>query len=260
VLLSVDTAKAPESTTADRADGDYPVSWVKPYGSGRVFYTSLGHEPATFQGAAFLKHVLDGLQFALGDLEADASPGKALPARADFVLMKGFTPLFDGTNLDAWSADDNQKKHWVIEKGILRYDGRAGTLRTKESFKNYVLRVDFRLPRKADSGIFVRDNKQLNIWTWAMGSGEMWEHRGRFKPKEKGERNPYIPKTREDRAVGEWNSFLITVQDDKVTVVLNGKEVISQAPLLGSKPESSVGLQRHGDPLEFKNIYIKRLP
>jgi type 1 glutamine amidotransferase len=96
VLASVDTAKAPKSMTDDRPDGDYPVSWIKPYGQGRVFYTSLGHQAETFQNAAFLKHLLDGVQYALGDLKADASPGKSLPPRADFAAMPGFTPLFDG--------------------------------------------------------------------------------------------------------------------------------------------------------------------
>ena len=259
VLLSVDVAKAPASLTAERPDGDYPVSWVKPYGAGRVFYTALGHEPATFQHAPFLRHLLDGIQFALGDLKADASPGKPLPAQAGFAVMKGWTPLFDGKNLDAWRASDQHKQHWRVEDGIIRYDGRAGSLHTQQSFRDYKLRVDWRLPRKADSGVFVRDSKQLNIWTWDMGSGEMWEHRGGFRPKTKGERNPYIPKTREDRAVGEWNTFLITVKDDRVTVVLNGIEVISQAPLRGAKPQSPIGLQRHGDPLEYKSIYIQDL-
>ena len=259
VLLSVDTATAPASMTAERADGDYPVSWVKKHGQGRVFYTSLGDRAETFQNAAFLRHLLAGIQFALGDLEGDVSPGKPLPAKANFTPMKGWTPLFDGKDLGAWQVSDKQKAHWAVSSGIIRYDGRAGSLRTKESYRDYMLRVDFRMPRTADSGVFVRGNMQLNIWTWAMGSGEMWEHRGGFKPSKEGERNPYIPKTCEDRPVGEWNTFLITVRDDRVTVVLNGKEVITQAKLKGSSKASPIGLQQHGDPLEFKSIYVKPL-
>jgi hypothetical protein len=243
--------------TAERADGDYPVSWVRAEGQGRVFATTLGHNPATFQDAKFLQHLLAGVQFAAGDLKADTSPGRPLPAKPGFTTMAGWTPLFDGRDLSAWQVSDQQKEHWVVESGIIRYDGRAGTLRTKDSFKDYMLRVDFRLPRKADSGVFVRGNMQLNIWTWAMGSGEMWEHRGRFKGP--AAENPYIPKSREDRAVGEWNTFLITVKENRVTVVLNGQEVIHEAPLLGVPNESPVGLQQHGDPIEYKSIYVKRL-
>ncbi|HUT01990.1 MAG TPA: ThuA domain-containing protein, partial [Phycisphaerae bacterium] len=64
VLLSVDVAKAPASMTAERPDGDYPVSWTKAWGKGRVFYTSLGHQAETFQNAKFLRHLLDGIRFA----------------------------------------------------------------------------------------------------------------------------------------------------------------------------------------------------
>jgi len=256
VLLSVDTARAPASITAERTDGDYPVSWVRTHGKGRVFYTSLGDSAETFRNAAFLRHLADGVRFALGDCrDASTAPGKPLPAKAGFTTMAGWQPLFDGKDLGAWAASDSQKAHWLVENGIIRYDGRAGTLRTKQSFSDYMLRVDWRLPRKADSGVFVRGNKQLNIWTWSMGSGEMWEHRGRHKGPGP---NPYIPSSREDRAVGEWNTFLITVKSNRVTVLLNGKKVISDA-VLNDKDSSSIGLQKHGDPVEFKSIYIKPL-
>ena len=255
VLLSVDSAKAPESITAERPDGDYPVSWIRNCGKGRVFYTSLGHSAATFGNAKFLRHLLDGVQFAIGDLSADAAPGKALPAKAGFAPMKGWTPLFDGKDLSAWAVSDKQKPHWLVADGMIRYDGRGGSLRTRQSYRDYMLRVDWRLPRKADTGVFIRGNKQLNIWTWSMGSGEMWEHRGRFKGPGA---NPYVPSSREDRAVGEWNIFLITVKSNRVTVLLNGRKVISNA-ILKDKPESPIGLQQHGDPIEFKSIYIKPL-
>jgi hypothetical protein len=257
VLLAVDAAKAPAGMTAERADGDYPVSWVRAEGQGRVFVTTLGHNPATFQGTAFLKHLLAGIQFAAGDLKADTSPGRPLPAKAGFTTMAGWTPLFDGKDLSAWQVSDQQKEHWVVDGGIIRYDGQARSLLTKESFKDYMLRVDWRLPRKADSGVFVRGNQQLNIWTWAMGSGEMWGLRQGFKGPP--EENPYTPKSCEDRAVGEWNTFLITVKNNRVTVVLNGKEVIREAELKGGPAESPIGLQQHGDPIEYKSIYIKRL-
>ena len=258
VLLSVDAAKAPASMTAERPDGDYPVSWVKTHGKGRVFYTSLGHSPETFQNAAFLRHLADGVHFAMGGFgpgKASTAPGKALPAKADFTTMAGWMPLFDGKDLGAWAVSDSQKTHWLVEDGIIRYDGRAGSLRTKQSFSDYMLRVDWRLPRKADSGVFVRGSKQLNIWTWSMGSGEMWEHRGGFKGPGA---NPYVPSSCEDRAVGEWNTFLITVKSNRVTVLLNGKKVISNA-VLKDKDTSPIGLQQHGDPIEYKSIYIKPL-
>lgn len=62
-----------------RTDGDYAVSWVKTYGRGRVFACALGHFCEVYWNPLVLCHYLDGIQFALGDLDADANP--LLPAR-----------------------------------------------------------------------------------------------------------------------------------------------------------------------------------
>jgi type 1 glutamine amidotransferase len=53
---------------------EVPVSWLRKAGDGRVFYTNFGHREDTFAKPAILKHMLDGIQYALGDLEADATP------------------------------------------------------------------------------------------------------------------------------------------------------------------------------------------
>ena len=55
-------------------DGFYPISWLDEYGDGRVFYCSLGHRDEIFWNPEILKHYLAGIQYATGDLEADATP------------------------------------------------------------------------------------------------------------------------------------------------------------------------------------------
>lgn len=57
-----------------RSDGFYPVSWVSNYQDGRTFYCSLGHRDEIYWNPAILQHYLDGIQFALGDLKAKATP------------------------------------------------------------------------------------------------------------------------------------------------------------------------------------------
>lgn len=52
----------------------YPVAWLDTWGKGRVFYCSLGHNDEIYMNPAIVKHYLAGLQFALGELEADAAP------------------------------------------------------------------------------------------------------------------------------------------------------------------------------------------
>ncbi len=76
VLLSLDMS---DETTANvngmkRSDGDFAVAWIKDVGQGRVFFCGLGHAGNVFQEPAVLKFYLDGIQYALGDLDADASP------------------------------------------------------------------------------------------------------------------------------------------------------------------------------------------
>ena len=55
-------------------DGDHPISWLHEYGKGRVFYSNLGHNNFTYWNPVVLRHFLDGIQYALGDLPADATP------------------------------------------------------------------------------------------------------------------------------------------------------------------------------------------
>ncbi|MBI5819443.1 MAG: ThuA domain-containing protein [Verrucomicrobia bacterium] len=59
-----------------RDDGDYAVSWIKNVGKGRLFYCSLGHAINVFQEPAVVQYFLDGIQWALGDVKADATPKK----------------------------------------------------------------------------------------------------------------------------------------------------------------------------------------
>ena len=83
VLLTVDLddlkVEPRPWTGYTRADKIYPVSWIRTYGKGRVFYTSIGHMPETFMTPGLVGHMLAGVQYALGDLKADATPNPAGP-------------------------------------------------------------------------------------------------------------------------------------------------------------------------------------
>ncbi len=49
------------------------VAWIKPHGKGRVFYCSPSHFPESYESPTMLQFVLDGVQYAAGDLECDDS-------------------------------------------------------------------------------------------------------------------------------------------------------------------------------------------
>ena len=80
VLVSIDTARSNMNKKGLRADRDLAISWVKSYGKGRVFYTTIGHDHPLFWNAVVLQHYLDGVQFACGDLEADTTPSSKVRA------------------------------------------------------------------------------------------------------------------------------------------------------------------------------------
>jgi len=72
VIASLDLSRMEDPQK--RPDKDYAASWVRAYGKGRVFYTTLGHEPATYWKPVFLKHLLAGIQFVIGDLDGQTAP------------------------------------------------------------------------------------------------------------------------------------------------------------------------------------------
>jgi type 1 glutamine amidotransferase len=74
VLLSIDLSDAATGGKGKRADKDFAVAWIRKEAEGRVFYCSLGHDTNVFQEPAVLRFFLDGTQYALGDLAADATP------------------------------------------------------------------------------------------------------------------------------------------------------------------------------------------
>lgn len=83
ILLTIDTDKTDMSEDRHilperRKDRDLAISWVRRYGRGRVFYSSFGHNKHIFWNAPVLRHYLDGIQFALGDLPAPTTPSNRL--------------------------------------------------------------------------------------------------------------------------------------------------------------------------------------
>jgi hypothetical protein len=77
VLVSIDTDQTDMEKARPhihRTDGDFAMTYIKTYGQGRVFYNAWGHMHELFWNPMVLQHWLDGIQWALGDLEADATP------------------------------------------------------------------------------------------------------------------------------------------------------------------------------------------
>jgi len=68
VLLRLDNGTV-DLAKGNRDDNDFAMAWCHPFGQGRVFYTALGHAEPTWDSDLFHKHLLGGIQWAMGDAE-----------------------------------------------------------------------------------------------------------------------------------------------------------------------------------------------
>ena len=221
----------------------------------------------------------------------------------------GFQALFNGKDLDGWIIPKGDNGHWKVKDGVIDYDARSESrgdkcLWSQKPYRDFILHVDWRLKTDSgyrhgvpiilvdgshkrgpdgkeetveiedvDSGVYLRgsSDSQVNIWMWPIGSGEVYGYR--TNPKMPAEvRAGVTPKKNADRPRGEWNTFIITMKGDRLSVQLNGEEVIHNALLPGVPKEGPIALQHHGsmDPktgkwiappslVQFRNIFIKEL-
>jgi len=176
--------------------------------------------------------------FSLGLVLGDA-------AAADNIPPPGFVALFNGKDLAGWKT--KSEGHWKAEEGVLVYDGKGGDLITTKDYRNFVLHVDWKIGPKGDSGVYLRGEPQVQIWDNPEGSGGLYNDKVKALKKA-------------DKPIGEWNRFEIIVEKDVVTVKLNGETVVDKFAKKWKRERGPIHLQHHGNPLWFKNIYIKELP
>ncbi|NOZ20019.1 MAG: DUF1080 domain-containing protein [Planctomycetes bacterium] len=200
-----------------------------------------------------------GLLTAIGMMALALFLLAAAPARAeDNTPPPGFTLLFNGKDLTNWDLEHDAAQHWKIIDGALEYDGKGKSLRTAKDYANFELWVDWKIPPKGDSGIYLRGKPQVQIWERPkIGSGGLFNNK----------KHPSKPLVIADNPPGKWNTFKIKIVDDVVTVYLNDKLVVDNTvlecwPKYDTKLPATgrIELQHHGSKLWFKNIYIKELP
>lgn len=212
-----------------------------------------------------------------------AAKQRAASVIADRLKQGGFVPLFDGRSLDGWKglvadpekrakmtkdelaraqseADARMREHWKVEDGVLVFDGKGESLCTRGDYGDFEMLVDWKIDKGGDSGVYLRGSPQVQIWdpeANPVGSGGLYNN-------EKGAKEP---SEKADRPVGEWNTFHIFMIGDRVTVYLNDKRVVDNVVLENywdrAKPIYPTGqleLQAHGNPLWFRNVYVREIP
>lgn len=198
---------------------------------------------------------------------------------ADNVPPEGFEALFNGKDLTGWKglvgnpktraamtseqlqaaqakADEQMRAHWRVEDGVLIYDGKGNNLCTAKDYANFELLIDWKIGKGGDSGIYLRGTPQVQIWDNPVGSGGLFNN----------QKNPSKPLVAADKPVGEWNRFRIKMVGERVSVWLNDQLVVDNTVLENYwerdkpiYPAGSIELQHHGNPLYFKNIFIREL-
>jgi len=126
VLLSVNKEKTDMGPDrrflAERKlDGDFPVSWIRSYGRGRVFNSSLGHHPHINWDPRILDHNFRAIQYILGDLSAPSTPSARLTSSIIAQEKIGWR-----LGLTAYSFKDNTLFETIdkaAELGIWYLDG-----------------------------------------------------------------------------------------------------------------------------------------
>ena len=204
---------------------------------------------------------------------------------------EGFTQLFNGRDFTNWKgvttkekfdnpkvrqaatpekraemqkiADEQMRARWHVRDNAFFFDGFQGgySLATAKDYKDFEMYVDWRLLSvTGDSGLYLRGSPQVQIWDahnqWHIGSGGLYNNM----------KNPSKALSIADNIIGDWNRFRIRMVGEKVSVWLNGVLVVDNVTLENYWdraspifPREQIELQCHGDPLEFRNIFIREL-
>ncbi|HMH34905.1 MAG TPA: DUF1080 domain-containing protein, partial [Puia sp.] len=202
--------------------------------------------------------------------------------------------LFDGKNLDQWRSgkDSSAAAGWTVADGIMTVNKAAGNIVTKQSFLDYQLHIEWRIPvnitgtgqARGNSGVFLASvgagdaGYELQVLDSYNNSTYVNGQAGSIYKQS-------VPLANANRKPGEWQSYDVVwtaprFNDDgslktaaRVTVFFNGVLVQNNYTLTGvtmyiGKPfykshgASPIKLQAHGDPSEpisYRNIWIRPL-
>jgi len=184
--------------------------------------------------------------------------------------------LFNGTNFDGWTFcmknDADPMKTWSVTNGVIHCNGSAvGYLRTKQSYSNYVVTVEWRFvkiePKKDNTGVLVNMQLPDKLWPvcvqnqgksdrqgdlFVMAGAECKEHLALGK-----DMNTPVAFTgaSAENPVGAWNTNVTVCVGNNVSAIINGKSLnkISECTI----SNGFVGIQSEGADFEIRKIYLQ---
>ncbi len=231
--------------------------------------------------------MLPGLPYHVHD-PARPRPPVVTPGARPGMPPSDAIILFDGKDLSQWvsakeGAAPNSTAKWKVEKGYMEVVKGAGQIATKQKFGDVQHHIEWATPaqvrgnsqERGNSGVFLQGRYEIQVLdsfenpTYADGqAGAIY---GQWPPLVNASRKP-----------GEWQSYDIVFEAPRlegdrvikpayVTVFHNGVVVQNHHDIMGptlhrelahyaAQPaEDSLGLQDHGNPIRYRNIWIRRL-
>jgi hypothetical protein len=186
----------------------------------------------------------------------------------------GFTSLFDGKTLDHWQgAVENYE---VVDGNIRCKQGKGGNLLTKDEYENFIFRFEYKLPPGGNNGVAVRAPLQGDT-AWEAFEIQILDdgHEKYANLKDyqyHGSVYGLVPAKRGyNRPVGEWNYQEVEANGSHIKVTVNGTVIVDadvskidrskveKLPKGVDRTKGYVGFAGHSDPVEFRNVSIKRL-
>lgn len=194
--------------------------------------------------------------------------------------------LFDGNSLGKWLGNEDSPAAWTIAQGAATVT-KTGSIRTRESFGDCQLHIEFALPDDAEN-LAKEGQKRGNSGVFFMGRYEVqildsYNNRTYADGQCASLYGQYPPLVNASLAPGRWQSFDIVFRRPRfdeagnmtkpaiVTVFQNGILVQDHTEMTGAtahKREATYAahadalplmLQEHGDPVKFRNIWIRPL-
>ena len=183
----------------------------------------------------------------------------------------GFVPLFNGKNLDGWKTTGN----WVVEEDgtvtLVPRPGETGWERfdayimTERTYKDFVLDLEFKIEKEGNSGVFFRVGDPLLPVSKGI-EVQILDTFGLEKPGNHdcgGVIGTAAPSKNMAKPAGEWNRYTITVENNRLTVVLNGEQIIDlklDESAMKDRPEvGHIGFQDEAKRIWYRNVRIKEL-
>jgi hypothetical protein len=181
--------------------------------------------------------------------------------------------LFNGKNLDNWIFKLKDKNVdpgnvFKVSDGIIHISGNPfGYMRTRESYSDYKLHVEWRWPSEAtNSGVFIHGQEPDSIWLKCVecqlkagSAGDFICMNGSDMKERIDKKNVVVKKLSDssEKPAGEWNIMEVICNENNITVYVNGTLQNKGTGL--NLSAGSVCLQSEGRDVEFRNVFLKKL-